>query len=165
MKVLSWNIRGLNSKGKQRHLKAKLQEEKPQVMLLQETKVSGQKLQSIIQSLKLPYEVMAIDSAGTSRGIAVLWNGAEVSAEGWIGCPRILSATFRQIGSATNILISAVYVPPIPGERSAFINSIRTLRTMQPEKYWLLGGDFNMILNLSEKKGGIRREDPEMALF
>jgi exonuclease III len=44
MKVLSWNIRGLNSKGKHRHLKEKLQAEKPQVMLLQETKVSGQKL-------------------------------------------------------------------------------------------------------------------------
>jgi exonuclease III len=58
MKVLSWNIRGLNSKGKQRHLKAKLQAEKPQVMLLQETKVSGQKLQTIIHSLKLQYEVI-----------------------------------------------------------------------------------------------------------
>jgi exonuclease III len=165
MKVLSWNIRGLNSKGKQRHLKEKLQAEKPQVMLLQKTKVSGQKLQLIMQSLKLQYEVMTIDSAATSEGIAVLWNEAEVSAEGWIACPRILSAIFRQIGSETRILISVVYGPPIPGERSDFIKSIRTLSTMHQEKYWLLRGDFNMILNLSEKKGGIRREDPEMALF
>jgi hypothetical protein len=58
-----------------------------------------------------------------------------------------------------------VYGPPIPGERSDFIKSIRTLSTMHQEKYWLLWGDFNMILNLSEKKGGIRREDPEMALY
>ena len=36
---------------------------------------------------------------------------------------------------------------------------------MHNEYYWLLGGDFNMILNLSEKKGGLRREDPDMALF
>jgi hypothetical protein len=41
-----------------------------------------------MQSLKLQYEVMIIDSAGTSGGIVVLWNEAEVSAEGWIGCPR-----------------------------------------------------------------------------
>ena len=60
MKVISWNIRGLNSKGKQRYLKERLKVEKPQVMLIQETKVSGQKLHHIIQSFKLPYEVMEL---------------------------------------------------------------------------------------------------------
>ena len=165
MKVLSWNIRGLNSKGKQRHLKEKLQVEKPQVMLLQETKVSGQKLQSIMQTFKTQYEVMAIDSVGMSGGIAILWNGAEIRAEGWIGFPRILTATFRQIGSEDRILISGVYGPPIPGERADFLQSIRLLSTMHNENYWLLGGDFYMILNLSKKKGGLRRKDPEMALF
>ena len=118
MKVLSWNIRGLNSKGKQRYLKDKLKVEKPQIMLLQETKVSGQKLQSIMQSFKMKYEVMAIDYVGTSGGIAILWNVVETSAEGWIGFPRILTATFHQIGSEDRIPISAIYGPLIPGERA-----------------------------------------------
>ena len=116
MKVLSWNIRGLNSKGKQRNLKKKLQEEKPQVMLIQETKVTGHKLEEVIQSLKLQYQAIAIDSVGTSGGLAILWNTAEIVADGWISLPRILSATFRQIGAEERILISAVYGPPIPGE-------------------------------------------------
>ena len=72
MKVLSWNIRGLNSKGKQRYLKEKLQTEKPQVMMLQETNVTGQKLDSILKSFKMQYEVLEIDARGTSGGIAVL---------------------------------------------------------------------------------------------
>ena len=134
-------------------------------MLLQETKVSGQKIQSIIQAFKLNYEVMAIDSVGTSGGIAILWNGAEMRANGWMGFHRILTATFRQIGSEDRILISSVYGPPIPGERAEFLQNIRQLSTMHNEKYWLIGGNFNMILNLSEKKGGLRREDPDMALF
>ena len=62
MKVISWNIRGLNSQGKHRYLKERLKFEKPQVMLIQETKVSSQKLESIMQSFKPHYEVMAIDS-------------------------------------------------------------------------------------------------------
>ena len=82
MKVLSWNIRGLNSKGKQHYLKDKLKTKKPQIMLLQETKVSGQKLEAILQSFKMQYEGMALDSVGTSGGIAILWNTTEISAEG-----------------------------------------------------------------------------------
>lgn len=134
-------------------------------MLLQETKVSEQKLQSIINSFKMQYECMAIDSVGTSGGIAILWNAAETTADGWIGLPRILTGTFRQIGSEETLLISAVYGPPIPGERAEFLQSIRRLSTLHNERYWLLGGDFNMLFNLSEKKGGLRRKDPEMALF
>ena len=55
-----------------RNLKDRLKVEKPQVMLVQETKVSGQKLQAIIQSFKMQYEVMAIDSVGTSGGITIV---------------------------------------------------------------------------------------------
>lgn len=133
-------------------MKDRLKVEKPQVMLVQETKVSGQKLQSIIQSFKLQYEVMEIDSAGMAGGLAILWNATEVIADGWISFPRIMTGNFRLLGSEEIILISAVYGPPIPGERVDFLQNIRTLSTMHQEKYWLLGGDFNMILNLSEKK-------------
>ena len=108
---------------------------------------------------------MALDSVGASGGIEILWNTAEISAEGWLGLPRIFTATFRQIGAEDKILISAVYGPSIPGERAKFLQNIRKLSTMHHESYLILGGDFNMILNLSEKKGGIRREDPDMALF
>ena len=62
-------------------------------------------------------------------------------------------------------MIMAVYGPYIQGEKNDFLNSIRTLRSQHTEQYWMIGGDLNMILNLSEKKGGTRREDPEMELF
>jgi len=39
MKLLSWNIRGLNSKGNLMYLKERIQTEKPNIILLQETKV------------------------------------------------------------------------------------------------------------------------------
>lgn len=39
--ITSWNIRGLNSKGKQRYLEERIKKEKPQIMLLQETKIIG----------------------------------------------------------------------------------------------------------------------------
>ena len=62
-------------------------------------------------------------------------------------------------------MISFFYGPHILGEKDVFLNSIRTLNNMHTYKYWLLGGDYNMITNLTEKKGGLRREEPEMELF
>lgn len=42
MIIRSWNVRGLNSKGKQRYLKERLKKEKPSIMLIQETKMDQQ---------------------------------------------------------------------------------------------------------------------------
>jgi exonuclease III len=53
MIVISWNIRGLNSKGKQRYLKEKLKKEKPSVMILQETKISVQQIEQLIDRYKV----------------------------------------------------------------------------------------------------------------
>jgi len=42
MIITSWNIRGLNSKGKHRYLKERLKKDKPNIMLIQETKMNQQ---------------------------------------------------------------------------------------------------------------------------
>ena len=68
-------------------------------MLLQETKINGCKLSSLLNTFNPHYEYMAIDSRGTAGGIAVLWNLAKIVVEGWLAFPRILSGCFRQIGS------------------------------------------------------------------
>ena len=82
MIIISWNIRGLNSKGKQRHLQDRIVKEKPHIILLQETKLSGERLTQIVERLKPHYEVMAIDANGTAGGTAILWNPSELEATG-----------------------------------------------------------------------------------
>lgn len=160
MKLLSWNIRGLNSQGKQRYLKEKIKNKKPQIILIQETKVLAVKLESILQSFKPHYEAMVIDARDTADGIAIIWNPTEVVADEWIGLPCSLSGQFRQVGTQEALMITTVYGPHIQGEKENFLNSIRILRSLHNEKYWMIGGDFNMILNLTKNKGGIRQEDP-----
>lgn len=48
MKLVSWNIRGLNSKGKLRYLKEQIYKEKPDIIILRETKVTLEKYDEII---------------------------------------------------------------------------------------------------------------------
>ena len=91
MKILSWNIRGLNSLNKQRYLKDKLKQGKPQIMLLQETKISAQRFDTILKYFNPHYEVMVIDARGTMRGIATLQNPDEVIADDWFGLQCSLS--------------------------------------------------------------------------
>ena len=60
MIVISWNIRGLNSKGKQRYFKERITQEIPQMVPLQETKVSAEHLEEIGSIMKPRYEFMVI---------------------------------------------------------------------------------------------------------
>eukprot|EP00253_Pinus_taeda_P010493 PITA_10493 len=130
MIVISWNIRGLNSRGKQRHIKDKLKKEKPSIMILQETKILVQQLVEIIEKSNLPYQVIGQDAIGSAGG-----------------------GYFRGL------------LPPLPGEKEQFINSFKSIRRLYPEAAWIIGGDFNLIRSLDEKKGGLRRRDHFMDSF
>jgi len=74
MIVISWNIRGLNSRGKQRYLKERLKKDKPGIMIIQETKISMKQMEGIIKKGKMQYEVMGQDGIGSVGGIAIMWN-------------------------------------------------------------------------------------------
>lgn len=50
-------------------------------MLLQETKVSREKIEEILRRIHPKYEVVAIDAKGSAGGISILWNPAKVIME------------------------------------------------------------------------------------
>jgi len=165
MIVTSWNIRGLNSKGKQRYLKERVKKDQPSIMIIQETKINSQKLEEIARKYKIQYEVIAQDVTGTAGGLAILWNPEEVQVKDWVSLPRILSGSFRMIGSSEWVLITGVYSPHIPRERKNFLKDMQTIRRIFPGIPWIVGGDFNMIKSIGEKKGGKSRPDQDMEAF
>eukprot|EP00253_Pinus_taeda_P011292 PITA_11292 len=165
MIIISLNIRGLNSKGKQRYMKEKLKKEKPSIMILQETKVSVQQLEEIINKNKLQYEVMGQDAIGSAGGIAILWNPNDIILEGWTSMTRILTGIGRIVGTKEKVVISGVYGPHTPGEKESFMQNMKVIRRIYLEPAWVIGGDFNLIRSLEEKKGGIRKADQYMEMF
>jgi len=136
--------------------------EKRQFMLLQETNVVEEKLEEILSKMKLRYEGMATYAKGSAGGIAILWNPTEVTVDYWIGMQRILTGRFCLIGSKDSFLLLIVYGPHILIENENFLQKMKTLNQMHDEKLWLIAGDFHLITSLEEKKGGFRREEPEM---
>ncbi len=49
--------------------------------------------------------------------------------------------------------------------KKVFLDSLRHMREEEKHLPWILGGDFNLIRNLEEKKGGVRRISPSSDQF
>lgn len=134
-------------------------------MLLQETKIMGEKMEEILQKIKPYYESMTIDAKGSAGGIVILWNTREVMVELWIGMQRILSRRFRMVGHKEWFLVSTVYGRHILLKREAFLTQLCRMGDLHIEKFWVIAGDFNMITTKIEKKGGLQWEDVDMERF
>ena len=72
MIVLSWNCRGLRHPSKINFLKDLIKIEKPDILLIQETKLSSQEIDAIIEKSRI-YEGQAISTTGASGGISTIW--------------------------------------------------------------------------------------------
>eukprot|EP00253_Pinus_taeda_P024087 PITA_24087 len=127
--------------------------------------MNQQQIQEILEKSRSKYEVMAQDAIGSARGLAILWNTEEVIFENWISLPRILSGVFRLVGTRERILISGVYGPHLPRGQKDFLRNIQAVRRIIPDNLWIAGRDFNLIRDLGEKRGGIRRQDQSMEDF
>ena len=76
-----------------------------------------------------------------------------------------ISATYQIIGSNKTRYITNVYGPTTPRDKNAFIRNLEGLATLTSGSKWILGGDFNLICNLDEKRGGTRRIMVESGKF
>eukprot|EP00253_Pinus_taeda_P004070 PITA_04070 len=135
------------------------------IPLSEETKIYFQQIEEIIDKNKLHYEVMGQDAIGSAGGIAILWNPNDIILDSWTSMSRILTGLGRIVGTKEQVVISGVYGPSSPGKKENFLNSMKIIRRLYPEAAWIIGGDFNLIRSLEEKKGGIRKMDHFMDKF
>eukprot|EP00253_Pinus_taeda_P008691 PITA_08691 len=135
------------------------------IPLSEETKISIQQIEELIVRNKMHYEVMGQDAIGSAGGIAILWNPDDIILGSWTSMSRILTGLGRIVGTREQVVISGVYGPSSPGEKENFLNNIQSIRRLYPDVDWIIGGDFNLIRSLEEKKGGIRKTDNLMERF
>lgn len=78
MKLISWNIRVLNSPRKGKLLKNLIMEEKPTILFLQETKCNSKILEKIAAKAWPGGLVTVVDAQGASGGLAILWDAGKI---------------------------------------------------------------------------------------
>ena len=74
MIIISWNARGLNNVPRQNVVRELVRSHSPDVLFLQETKVSVECMMSIAPKLWKNGQCQCIGAQGSSGGVACLWN-------------------------------------------------------------------------------------------
>jgi hypothetical protein len=68
MKLISWNIRGLNGRSKQRLLRERIIAEQPNIMFLQETKCAMEEMDRVLSCCWKQGKMICNDVMGSVRG-------------------------------------------------------------------------------------------------
>lgn len=91
IKILSWNVRGLNEADKKSTIKSMIHKWRPDIVCLQETKIEDWSSQRIRQVAGNRWvEWAALNSIDRSSGIIVLWDKRQWSNRGiQQGCDTI----------------------------------------------------------------------------
>eukprot|EP00253_Pinus_taeda_P010075 PITA_10075 len=159
MKVLSWNSRGLGHPSKIATLRDLLHNEKPEIMLVQETKQDQQEMKKIIDHQK-QYLGIISSSRGASGGIVTIWDSHR-----WICDSAIINKNWirTKLDSRTgdrSVIIYNVYVPNHYREKETCWDNLKGSIESESTTNLIIAGDFNMILHANEKRGGNFTHDP-----
>jgi len=111
MNIITWNIRGLNGRSKQRILRDCIIKEKPDILLLQETKCRGAEVEPIFQRIWKECTSITTDSIGASGGLAILWNPSNVTISKPFTTISTITAHFTVMGMNQEGAITNVYGP------------------------------------------------------
>ena len=97
--------------------------------------------------------------------MACLWNPRKIQPLWWISFRSSLSLVSLCHESGESVLFSNVYAPVEFQGKILTWNNIHFVRGLFPYLPWIIAGDFNPILDLSEKWGGIARLEPSSVLL
>jgi exonuclease III len=111
MKIITWNIRGLNGQSKQRILRDCIKEKNPDILILQKTKCAGAEAETIFQRIWRGCDSMITDSKGASGGMAILWNPSNITLRKSFSTIGTITTHFEITGSNQEGAITNVYGP------------------------------------------------------
>ncbi|KAG6634121.1 hypothetical protein CIPAW_12G097200 [Carya illinoinensis] len=152
-KILSWNVRGLNSPNKRLRVKNLIRDWKADIICLQETKLKHVD-RSIIRSLwSCVYAGWAsLPSKGASGGIIVMWDKRVIElVEESIG-EFVVACSFKSLEDGFGWGFAGIYGPNNDNHRKLLWDEIAGLCSWW-EGPWCIGGDFNTTRFSSERSG------------
>jgi len=153
--VLSWNVRGLNARARWDAVHTLVDDIRPSIVCLQETKLDVITDTMVLSMLGIAFSEFAYLPASETRGgILIAGRQPDVTiSKVLVGCYSI--TTSIELPAITGVgpsrwWLTTVYGPQEDGDKALFLEELEAVRDACHGP-WALTGDFNLILNEADK--------------
>jgi len=163
-KILSWNVRGINSSLKWNSVRNKVVESGCDILCLQETKKASFDMQSLKNICPASFDnFVCLPSVGASGGMLVAWKG--VFFEGTLVFQNefAMSLEFKSPHNGNYWLLTNIYALCTPDGKRDFCDWFKNIQ-MPDEQDWIIVGDFNLMRS-PDNRNRPRGDVTEMLLF
>ena len=155
IKILSWNVRGLNDPDKRTVVKGLLNRWKCSVVCLQETKLRVVD-ERVVRSLWgrgrwVKWECLRAD--GTAGGILLMWDSRLLTCLDHAVGNHSISCLFKNEEDGNTWAFAGVYGPHLRSDRRELWEELSGIRSVWGTP-WVCGGDFNVVRYSYERVGG-----------
>ncbi|XP_062075282.1 uncharacterized protein LOC133779324 [Humulus lupulus] len=157
--ILSWNVRGLNKREKQRSLHAFCSLNKIGIGAFLETKLRGNKLEEKMASQFVGWKFYK-GTANEGR-ILLVWQLNIMSVEVLQDSDQFIHAYVKELCSGREFYLTFVYGKTTIQERIQLWQDLSCLSF--PVTPWLVAGDFNSMFEFDDRLGGRAVSAAEMA--
>lgn len=155
MRIISWNVRGLNTPNKRRLIKSQMDLIKCDIFMLQEIKLSKEFADLVFSSWRR-WNFLSSPACDASGGLALLWNNYNIEAQLVASATNwMLTLVIRKI-SKVKFWLFNIYAPSgIQGKSKLWGELKRISSPLRHGSFIIFGGDFNASTDLDEKRGGV----------
>ncbi|XP_057839788.1 uncharacterized protein LOC131049742 [Cryptomeria japonica] len=164
MKITTWNVRGLSAPNKRRLVKRVLSRSASEIIVMQETKLSIDNAEGFLKYCR-DWEGVFQEANGSTGGLGILWKPDSVKvnlfekAENWMIC------NVYNIRENSKFPLINVYGPSKTVEKTKVWNILTNkIKDLMSDRV-VVAGDFNALLDLDQKKGGLRMTNKVMDDF
>lgn len=149
---MTWNVRGLGRVEKRRSVRLALERVRPEVILMQETKLSDAQGDVFRGWLHAGMDVCCLPGVHATGGIATFWRKDTFKCNEVIQGDNFVLVSLTVLSSQEEIWLGNVYGPHEVATRVAFFRALGVELEIVEGKV-VIGGDFNAILNDGERQG------------
>ncbi|XP_062115116.1 uncharacterized protein LOC133829344 [Humulus lupulus] len=148
--ILSWNVRGLNKRDKQRSLSAFCQVNKIGLGAFLETKIKGEKVEDMMRSY---FNGWSFYKGIINEGrILLVWKSNILVVDIIQESDQFMHTLIKEVRYNRKYCITFVYGRNTIQERYQLWRDLSNLHF--PATAWLLTGDFNSVFNVDDRLGG-----------
>ncbi|GLT80975.1 hypothetical protein SLA2020_523840 [Shorea laevis] len=155
MKIISWNCHGALKAGFRKSVMDLKRIHNLAMLLILETKISGQNAQEVADSLGFPKSCI-VNSDGLAGGLWLLWDDSRLSVDVLSTSNQAIHAVIQVSNNPSlpfNWFFSSIYGRPQFEIRNILWQELSAMASVI-QGPWMIIGDFNDVVDQSEKFGG-----------